>query len=572
MTDEISIQQQQGNYALPGAVLGAGVGAGAGVAAAHYKNWGYTQKPTEEQIKKLFEQEPDSFNGKIDRTKDDVKAYYEAAKTEVQKVKDAGPNYDKALEEVKAQTKTEEVPLSEDLKTKKANAETAYTNALEAEKKVLSENKVINNEFKFPTADEVKNLGDKVSIAEINEYNTRLNNYKTALNNAKVNADRTALENFKTNVMYHVYDIDRVSHKPKSALLPGFTHKMAMNRMINNLDRDINALIPEISDPRRIQHELKLAGKDYKPGSKNYKKFVNQLNEQIRNDRAALREQILGERIQVDVVNPKTNKVTGKRITYKNIESFIKGEENTFNRQVKLEKKLPKGVTYASLDTVENYKKQLDKLQKNKGITIAAKEAREKQLNKMIELATEKENIQKVKDGRMNRFFGRISYTNKLEEKINKAIQNDSQVQSALQRLKNFAEKNEAIKGIAFSTVEETMTEEQILTKAKEAIKDTKAATDLAAVEKEIADFRAANPSKKIELTAEDIAKAMKDKGFEGSKEEYIKSVQEKSTETLKKLAEKAKVANKTWTGVIGAAGLAAVGGLIGMAMKKDQA
>ena len=518
MADEMiqQVPQQRGSYAVPGLIGGAIVGGAAGVTAAHY-NKGWKVKP---DLDKVFAQDPDTFKRQIENGGEN-KGAWETAQEWANKIKQSDAEYDKKVAEI---TKENTVAKDPDIAKKLEEAQKKYNTALEAEKQSLSKTTGgLTTEFKFPTADEVKNLGDKVSIAEINEYNTRLNNYKTALNNAKVNADRTALENFKANVMNHVYDIDRVSHKPKSLLLPGFTHKMAMNQMINILDRDINALIPEISDPKRIQHELKLAGKDYKPGSKNYRRFVNQLNEQVRNDRAALREQILGEKIQVDIIDPKTNKVKGKRTTYKNIESFIKGEENTFNREVKLEKKLPKGVTYASLDTVENYKKQLEKLQKNKHITIATKEAREKYLNKMIELATEKENIQKVKDGRMNRFFGRISYTNKLEEKINKAIQNDSQVQSALQKLKNFAEKNEAIKGIAFSTTEETkLTADEIAKKAVENLSKEQVATDLEALKKQAEEKGSELTEKGKKLIAE-----------LGSKEKYSSKVREDAKKVM---------------------------------------
>ena len=178
----------------------------------------------------------------------------------------------------------------------------------------------------------------------------------------------------------------------------------------------------------------------------------------------------------------------------------------------------------------------------------------------MIELAAEKENIQKVKDGRMNRFFGRISYTNKLEEKINKAIQNDSQVQSALQKLKNFAEKNEAIKGIAFNTTEETkLTADEIAKKAAENLSKEEVATNLEALKKH-AEEKGTELTEKGKKLIEEL----------GSKENYSSKVKEDAKKAVEPLLEKMKIANKTYTGLAAAAILGVASALIGSAMSKD--
>ena len=102
MTEDLAMQQKRkGNYAIPGAIAGAAIGGVGGAAAAHYKNWGYTQKPSEEQIAKMFEQAPDTFNGKIENASGDVKTFYEKVKAEAENVngiKDGFESYKKELE------------------------------------------------------------------------------------------------------------------------------------------------------------------------------------------------------------------------------------------------------------------------------------------------------------------------------------------------------------------------------------------------------------------------------------------------------------------------------------------
>ena len=100
-------------------------------------------------------------------------------------------------------------------------------------------------------------------------------------------------------------------------------------------------------------------------------------------------------------------------------------------------------------------------------------------------------------------------------------------------------------------------------------IKDTDAAKALADVEKEIAEFTEKN-GKKTEYTAEELAAALKEKFGASTKSDYEKAVKEKAQERLKGLAEKAKFANKTLTGLAAAGTLALLGSIIGMATKDN--
>ena len=531
---------------------------------AHYGH-GIATKP---DLDRVFAQDPDVFTRQIEKGGDN-KGAWEEAQTWAKKIKDADEEYESKIKELMeggtVSDNINELADTEQAKKDYLDAKGKYDRAFEAEKAKLeaSSKKTVTSVIEFPTAEEVKNLGDKVSLKDIKEYEARLSAYETTLKNARAVADKSGLNTFKTDVVDTLWDFDKTSRTPKSGLLSGFTHKRAMNQMVNILDGYIENLIPEINNPKQIEHELKLAGKDYKPGSKNYRKFVNKLNEDIRKERLALREQILGEKIKLDIVDPKTNKVTGQRITYKNVESFVNGEENTFNRMIKLKRRLPSGIHYDDLKTVNEYNNQLKQLGKNKTITVGAKEAQERYLNKMIELAKEKEKIENARIARADRFFAQIGYTQKLQEKIEKSIRNNPYVQSTYQKLRNFVNKNEAIKGITNTATESTtLTEDEIKTKAEEAVKAQREA--LAEAENK-AKERLKELGKAKEMTREEAIEK-----FGKKKEEFSKSIREEAEKALKDKLEKLKLPNKTWTGLAAGATLALAGGLIGMTMKKD--
>lgn len=578
MTDELSIQQQprqNGNYAVPGMVGGALIGGAGGVAGAHYKNWGITRKPTEEDLKKLFSQEPDSFNGKIEKSKDDLKSFYETAKTEVQKVKDAEAEFNKIVEEAKKSgVNLAELPNG-DIKTNLKNAEEAFNNALNAEKNKLG-NTVTQKVTNIPTAEEVKNLGSKVSLNDVKTYDTLYSNYLTALKNAKQNANYGDLEQFKNTIDDGIRDIYRTSTTPKKKLLPNFTHKQAINQCVDILKSDIEKFIPEIdaSTPKGLNHikyELKKAGKNYKIGGNKYNRFVKELNAPIRAEREALLKEILGEKITVDIVDPKTKKVTGHRISYKNVERFIKNEEAEFNRMVNFEKKLPKGLAYDAINTSKYYENELSKLEKNTSITRKAYNQQKNALEQMLSLAKDKEVIETAKVNRINRFFSEISKTKDIEAKIEKAINQDSSVQSSLQKLKNFASKNDSINELLTETVTESnLSAEEIETKAREAVSKMKVHTDYEAAKK-AAEEELQRLGKGKELSGDALTEAIKKKAKGAATvEEYTNALKEDAMKVIKEKAEKAKIANKTWTGLALAVGVGLVGTLIGAASKKS--
>jgi ElaB/YqjD/DUF883 family membrane-anchored ribosome-binding protein len=105
------------------------------------------------------------------------------------------------------------------------------------------------------------------------------------------------------------------------------------------------------------------------------------------------------------------------------------------------------------------------------------------------------------------------------------------------------------------------------LEKAKEAV--SKYTDGTKAVDKAIEEAKVEGK----EQTADDIKAVLKEKfKFEGTKEDYLKKLKNDAIEEfkLKDLAEKAKFANKTWTGIAAAAALGLLGLAVGASIKKD--
>ena len=92
------IPQSRGNNAIPGLVTGAAVGGVGGWAAGKYGDFGIKTKP---DLDEVFKQKPDYFESQIKKTEGDTKAFLEAAKTEVEKITNAGNTFDKVLEDAK---------------------------------------------------------------------------------------------------------------------------------------------------------------------------------------------------------------------------------------------------------------------------------------------------------------------------------------------------------------------------------------------------------------------------------------------------------------------------------------
>ena len=115
------------------------------------------------------------------------------------------------------------------------------------------------------------------------------------------------------------------------------------------------------------------------------------------------------------------------------------------------------------------------------------------------------------------------------------------------------------------------LSDAEIEQRAVESLKNRKVATDLQAAKDAVAQYTKDHPGETVttKLTREQAIEK-----FGKSKEEFTKGIKENAEKELKSYLEKGtvKFANKTWTGIAAAAGLAVVGGLIGMAAKKDQA
>ena len=596
MTDELSIQmepQVKHSSALPYALGGAVIGAGAGA----FSPIGVT-KPKYESFDDILKESEDTFTKEIAKNGEN-KSVWENAKQQVEKVKNAEAEYDKKVEAIKKEFSTPASALPDDNEAKKklTSAEEALSKQKEtiansdeykkwikdAETKLSSEGSATTTttKFKLPKPDDVQSLGKKVSLKEVKEYETLYNNYQTALEASKKNADRTALKAFKGNVgdtLDGLYNIRKKNKKGFSII----TKKNAIENRVNILKNDIATMLPKISDPKRIAHEMKAAGVDYKPGSKNYNKFVQKLNESVLEERKQMLNEILGEKVQVDVIDSKTKKVTGKRNSYKNVEAYHNLQQAKENAKAKFEKRteLKQIGGLSNLDTVENYDKALKNLEKNKGkMTVSAYDRELKRLQTGRKLANEYKQIMDGLDNRLESFFDRISHTKKMKTKIENSIHNEAKVQSALAKLKNFSDKNDAIKNIAFETVENKGTQlskEEISKKAVEMVEgDSKYLNKLKPYQDavETAKKEADEAAKKLgvtakELTGDELAKVLKDKGIAATKAEYTAEIKKAAKEALEKDLGKLKTPNRVMNAVIAGAALALVGLGIGAAKK----
>ena len=193
-------------------------------------------------------------------------------------------------------------------------------------------------------------------------------------------------------------------------------------------------------------------------------------------------------------------------------------------------------------------------------MTVGKYDDAKKQLESEKKLAQEFEKINKSIENRANNFLNRISQTRILEDRVQRAIVNDSQVQSTFQKLRNYAEKNEAIKEMAFNATDETaLSAEEITKQATENIKDKDVAKNLEALKKQ-AEEKGSELTEQGKKLIEEL----------GSKENYSSKVKEEAKKAVEPLLDKLKFANKTYTGLAAGAVLAAAGLLIGASMKKD--
>ena len=144
---------------------------------------------------------------------------------------------------------------------------------------------------------------------------------------------------------------------------------------------------------------------------------------------------------------------------------------------------------------------------------------------------------------------------------------------------KNSPDKNDAIKNIAFETVENKGTQlskEEISKKAVEMVEgDSKYLNKLKPYQDavETAKKEADEAAKKLgvtakELTGDELAKVLKDKGIAATKAEYTAEIKKAAKEALEKDLGKLKTPNRVMNAVIAGAALALVGLGIGAAKK----
>ena len=573
MTDEMiqQVPQQRGNYAVPGLIGGAIVGGAAGAAGAHYKNWGITTKP---ELDKVFAQTPDTFKKQIEKGGEN-KGAWETAQEWANKIKDANSEYDKKEAAIK---EANTVVLDKEVDAKLKEAQTKYNTALEAEKSKLSKTNV-KGAFVFPTADTVSKL-EGIKLEDANEYKKLLDAYNKAFEKevdykkadglaktietefAKIDKISKAKYTLAANRNKDINKEVKVVEDKIKDLMPEIT---TPTRAVADIEKDIAALDPksatyakdvkplraEWSAAKRVESELKKAGKDYKVGTKNYVRFVNGLNNAIQEKRQTVLSEILGEKTQITINGKKVN-------TYENVVKYTELQSKYDSKIASIDaRKEVKAIGGTKkLKTVAEYNADL-------GVAHKASPVDKKEIARLEKLRNAAIELQKSKDrltaGR-KAFSVDFPIVQSLRTKAENIARNSRNVGSALSELQTFCKKNGKINDIAFNSAEEkVLTAEEIAAKAVENLKDQQVAKDLETL-------KAQAKEKGTELT-EQGKKLLEELG---SRDSYTAKVKEDAKKAVEPLLEKLKLANKTYTGLAAAAVIGLAGALIGASSKKD--
>ena len=573
MSDEMiqQVPQQRGNYAVPGLLGGAIVGGAAGVAGAHYKNWGIATKP---DLDKVFEQSPDTFKKQIEKGGEN-KGAWETAQEWANKIKDANAEYDKKEAAIK---EANTVVLDKDIDAKLKDAQAKYDVALEAEKSKLSKTNV-KGAFTFPTADTVSKL-EGIKLEEANEYKKLLDSYNKAL---KKEVNYKKADDMAKTIESAFAQIDKIS-KDKY-IIPSNRNK-DINKEVKVIEDKIKGLMPDIKTPtrtvadiekdiaaldkksptystdlkplkeewsaaKRVEKELKIAGKDYKVNTKNYTRFVNGLNNGIQEKRQAALNEILGEKTQITINGKKVN-------TYENVVKYVELQNKYDSKIASIDaRKEVKAIGGSKkLKTVAQYNTDLSAA--HKASTVDKKEIAklEKLRNAAIELQKAKDRLAANKKA----FMVEVPIVQRLRTTAENIAKNTKNVGSALSELQAFCKKHGSINDIAFNSSEEKiLTAEEITAQAIENLKEQQVAKNLETLKDQAKE-------KGTELT-EQGKKLLEELG---SKDNYTSKVKEDAKKAVEPLLEKLKLANKTYTGLAAAAVLGLAGALIGVSSRKD--
>lgn len=530
MSEDLSIQQKRPS-AMPYMLGGAAVGTGVGLGVNHWTNFAKGTPMTHEDIIK----EVNDTTAFSKRTAEGVEhaatwkevgekhAAWQAAEEGVKTAELGTPKDANLVAKMEKATKDKEKFIEDFVKNEKNVAKKAVTGKLHV-----------------VTPDEIQALGSAIKAEEAAEVNRLIADYNAALKNAKATVDRSAYNGFSNTVRGSFKQIDMAARADKGLLAYlGFDKRAkAVANEVKNLETQIAKLYPEIqlSETKRIAAEMKKAGLDYsKSSKKQVNKFLQGLNNNIAEQRKALLTEILGEKVQVPVIDKATGKVKETISSYANVERISQIEQKYIDSLARFDAnpEVIKAGGRSSIKSVKHYQAQISKLDK-KAADYATKL---KDLQKLETLAKRLENIERTHTNGINKFVDGISYAKQQTTKINNAIEQAvAKQRGKLERFTN-KEGRSALKELLFPVKEAAeINVEEATVRAKEAFSKTEAGKTLAQLEQKFASAAEREVNKEAVALAkeraatargefEKTAKSLGEKYLKGGKAKWIAPV-----------------------------------------------
>ncbi len=613
MTDELSLQQQQvGNYAVPGLVGGAVIGGAGGAATSYWTNLGYKSKADYDKVIAMKE---DTFKKQIENAGDN-KGNWEKAQELVKKVKDAEAEYDKIVEEAKKSgTNLADLPDG-DVKTTLENATNRRNAAIEAEKKKLALNNSGAKVELKPASEMHAPASFSGTRAEfVADYGKMYRELQDAITNAKNKAayiDAKDALDAREKLIKDLYKKAGDKAEATGNVERAFTQKKMgtgfFDRILDSVcstlgitkDKSIYGDINKIVTTEILQEPTELNAETIKglgefiaeKDSKNLPKLKTNKKELIQVKDSAGKLQgyvILDKGTYADKLAEvqKEVKAEQKALTdeyFAKAKQKYEAELKIKNFDTAFETSKAKRLTNAgtNLTTIKaemaNYEADIVELEKIKGVT-RDKLADTAILDKYDASGTKQpKDILNIIKERKNIADSYTKELNKLKEQAAKFIDNDKgiaslqeQLEKVLYRDKDVKKKRGKIryKYPEFFPAGTKLTEDEIVTKAEEAVSKMKVHTDYEAAKK-AAEEELTKLGKGGELTGDALTEAIKKKANgAGSKEEYTKKIAEEAKTEIEKMAKDLKIKNHWVTAAIGAGALALIGLGIGASQKK---
>ena len=610
MADDLTVQAQvqpqvkRKDNTLPYTIGGAAIGGAAGAAfpliKTKYSSW-----------EDVVNESEDTFKQQIDKGGDN-QTYWETARDQAQKIKDAEKNYDAEVEKIKAENKTTAGVLPEDneaakkLKEAQSKYDAELANKMKGSKST-SITKKTNDILPY-------DANWSMTEAQRSEYQTLYSEYESAKNAFDTNT-KTLQNDINTRKNSVIKMFDEIQADAESNINPKSKKRKAIKNLDNYLDSTKstdaieNALrknnIVKLTDTELI----KLAGGEKavsttrplaglfetvfevtkrdgsigyvkvqtsKPiGKTEYQRVLDKKFDQTvdtvakdlktyietKNNIAKLPETMKFDKGLLKAAGIERDG-SGKLIDFANkladfsANSAIYETEMKAIEQAKLQNFVPKsgvGVTDANVQNIMN--KYGANSPKEAYEMLSARTGIVRKYN--TELQTLQNKIDGIvnKDGVLSRLEGRLTTLK------NKDVNLRNSEQKIRGKFKDYIGK--VTKETSTTTTSITEAEAKKLLEGSDVDKTLKSAKE--AAEKEIEKLGL----KAKELSSEELEKILKEKGL-GTKAEYTEKVRKSAQEAIEKNLEKYTKGNRGWTALAGAAVLALAGLGIAAATKKD--